>query len=214
MSALATFGVLDKALDVAGKLDLWHKVQAKLLGDPGLAAKNLAFAIREVRKTFTSLRDTILEITYLGVPGQEDVDVRRSIDRIELGQLGEGIVGAKGDCGRIKNIYDNHLDAWFNRLLNRDEAAELKELFDDLSNSDGWVIRALEELVYNAKPLVREIRGLLDAGKKAEAQQRAEAFGASLRPRLESLSRTVQSMLELEVKLIQGQRLTEHPSSG
>lgn len=167
---------LGKASDVADSLGLWQKLLAKLLGDPNTAAVQLAVALREVRMTLSSLREAILEVSYLGVAGQDPVDVRRALDRIETGTLYEEVIRAKGSCGKIGNIYDRHLKAWFKRLLKPKENAALEKLFDDLRDSDGWAVDALERLVIDAKPVAGEIRGLLESGDKVGARKRVVTF--------------------------------------
>ncbi len=199
---------LGKASAVAEKLGLWQKLLAKLIGDPDLAATHLAVSLTEVRKTLGMLRDTILEISYLGVPGQDTVDVRRALDRIESGQLYEEVIRAKGRCHKIGNIYDRHLKAWLKRILKPDEAKEVEVLFTALRDSDGWAVDALEHLLQKAKPLAVEIRKLLDNHQDAEAQRCAIAFADDLRESLQTLSATLAVMNELEAKFILQHRLT------
>jgi hypothetical protein len=205
---VAPEAALGKAMEVVGELGLWQKVLAKLIGEPDQAAQHLAVALAEVRKTLGSLRETIMEISYLGVPGQDPVDVRRALDRIELGQLYEEVIRAKGSCRKIGNIYDRHLKAWFPRLLKPHEADGIARLFNDLRNSDGWAIDALERILQEAKPLATEIRTLLASGDQPMARKRITAFTHEMRPAIEKLSAVIAFMLQVEAEFVRQQRLT------
>jgi hypothetical protein len=206
--ALELAAALGKAEAIADRIGLWQKLLDKLVGNTELAATHLGGALGEVRKTFGSLRDTILEVSYLGVSGQDPVDVRRALDRIETGQLHEQVISAKGSCHKIGNIYDRHLKAWFKKVVKPDEDVELRKLFDELRNSDGWAVDACERLLLDAKPLAREIRQLLDAGNEDQARQRVLEFTATCRHTLDKLSATMVSMLELEATFLRTHRVT------
>jgi hypothetical protein len=84
---LSAAAAVNKAVEVANKLGIFEKLFAKLIGDPDTAARQLNLALFEIRKTMGSLRDTILEITYLGVSDQDVDDVRRALDRVEGGNF-------------------------------------------------------------------------------------------------------------------------------
>jgi hypothetical protein len=208
--------VVGKALgtvtDVADKLGAFRWLFAKLIGDPDLAAQHLGMALSEVRRTLNTLQETILEISYLSVRGQDSVDVRRALDRIELGELDQEVSRGMGSCRKIGNIYDRYLNAWLDNLdkalLGVDEKKELRLLFKELRDSDGWAVNAAEKLLENAKPLARDIRELLEKGDEAAAQQRVAVFTTDLRPTLEKLSTTMVMMLDLESQFIHKQRLT------
>lgn len=208
MSEPITAAAFGKAYEVADKMGLLKKLWTRLLGDSNAAAQQLSVALIEVRRTFDSLRDTLLEISYLGVPGQNLVDVRRAMDRLESGKLFEEVIRAKGSCGKIGNIYDQHLKAWFKDILSPTEQVQLQELFNNLRDSDGWAIGAMEHLIQNAKPVVQEIRGLFENGKESEAHGKVQAFLQEFRPTIDKLSETVSFMLQQEVQFIRQGCLT------
>jgi hypothetical protein len=199
---------IKSALDVSGKLGLWGKLLQKLLGDPNKAAQQLAVALWEVRKTLSSLRDTILEVSYLEVEGQEEVDVRRALDHIESGALFEEIIKGKGSCTKIGNIYDNHLKAWFKKVLKPEEDEQLRFLFNDLRDSDGWAVDALERILSDAQPLAKEVRQLMEARKMAQARQKVTEFVDEYRPVLSKVSEIVVFMLDLEVTFLKTQKVS------
>lgn len=203
----ASAAAIKSAMDVSAELGLWKKLWKSLLGDPDAAAKQLAVALWEVRKTLSSLRDTILEVSYLGVEGQAEVDIRRALDRIESGALFEEVIRGKGSCTKIGHIYDKHLKAWFRRELKPEQDKRLKVLFSDLRNSDGWAVGALENILRDAKPVAKEVRELLDARKMAQARKKANKFVDDYRPVLEKISKVVVFMLDLEVTFIEKQRV-------
>jgi hypothetical protein len=208
MYELTTNAAFGKAYEMAKEMGLLKKLWAKLLGDPNAAAQQLAIALFEVRRTFDSLRNALLEISHLGVPGQNLVDIRRALDRIESGQLFEEVIRAKGSCGKIGNIYDQHLQAWFKEILVPTDQDRLREDFNTLRDSDRWAIDAMEHLIEDAKPLAREIRVLFDNGKEAEAHRAVKAFLQEFLPIRDKLSATISHMLALEAKFIQERRLT------
>jgi hypothetical protein len=187
---------------------LLKKVWAKLFGDPNTAAQQPAIALVEVRRTLGSLRETVLEISYLGVPGQDLADVRKALDRLESGQLFEEVIRAKGSCHKIGHIYDRHLQAWFKSLLDRGTQDQLQTLFNELRNSDGWAVDAMERVVNDAKPVAQKIRVLFDEKKEAEAHATVRAFSQGFRPQLEKLSEAMSFMLSLEAEFIRKGRLT------
>ena len=202
-----TTAALGKVVDVADKVGLLQKLFAKVIGNPDLAVQQLAVVVGEVRRTLGSLRDTILEIGYLGVPGQESIDVQRALNRIESDELLLDVIRSKGSCMKIGHIYDNHLNAWFPSFLGNDEQKKLEELFKDLSDSDGWANEAAEKLLLDAKPFATEVRQLLDKGDEAGARKRVGEFMTALRPTLEKLSMPIAAMLDLERQFIEKQRL-------
>jgi hypothetical protein len=206
--ATGTTAALGKALDVAKELGLLQRLKAKLIGDPNAAAQHLTMALTEVRRTLSALRDTLLEVSYLGVPGQDLVDVRRALDRIESGRLYEEVIHAKGRCSMIANIYDRHLQAWFKTLLDPQEQQQVHTLFNDLRDSDGWAIAAMEGVLNDAKPLSKRIRVLFEEKKKTEAHQLARDLVTKFRPTIDKLSETIAFMLNLEAEFIQRRGLT------
>jgi hypothetical protein len=207
--ATATLAAFGKALDVAEKLGLFQKLWATLLGDPSTAARQLEVALVEVRRTFGSLRDTLLEISYLGVPGQEIIDVRRALDRLKSGELYQDVIRAKGSCHKIGNIYDNHLVALFrDHVIDPVEQAKLHGLFEDLRDSDGWAVDAMECLLVDANPMVPIISKLVESGEGLEAQEEVERFLQAFQPTLDKLSETMTIMLSLETEFIRRKRLT------
>jgi chemotaxis protein histidine kinase CheA len=197
-----------KAADVADKLGIFQKLFAKLIGDPNTAARQLNLALFEIRKTMGSLRDTILEITYLGVPDQDVDDVRRALDRIQGGELFADVIRAKGSCHKICNIYHRHLKAWFKDVVFPDEAESLRLLFEELCDSDGWAVQAAEVVLQQAKPLVEKIRGLLQKGKLGDAQKTVAEFEEDLRPQLKKIQAAIEEMFKLENQFIEQKRLT------
>ncbi len=204
----ATGALLGKAYDVADKVGLLKQLWTKLFGDKNAAAQQLAVALIEVRRTLNSLRDTLLEISYLGMPGQEPVDVQRALDRFRSGKLFENVIRGRGSCEKITHIYDQHLAAWFHDLLDPTEQDQLRELFNNLRSSDGWAVGAMERLLEDAKPMVDNISALLKDGKESEAQGAVKAFMQDYQPTIDKLSETMSFMLDQEVKFIRQGRLT------
>jgi hypothetical protein len=204
-----TQAALGTAFDAADKVGLLRKLWAKLVGDPNTAAQHLGVALFEVRRTLGALRDTLFEISYLGVEGQDPVDVRRALDRIEAGELYEEVIRAKGSCHKIGNIYDQHLATWFGSLgLETATQDQLRLLFNDLRDSDGWAVDAMERFLNAIKPIAPGIRRLLETHQTAAARKEIEAAVGTFRPRLEALSETMAFMIGLEGEFMRRGRLT------
>lgn len=79
------------------------------------------------------------------------------------------ISDAKGHCGRIKRIYEKHLDKWLKKKLTTEEYFEMNKLFMQLSVYDYDMLTAATNLELELKEKSNIILRFLDTKNIADA---------------------------------------------
>lgn len=187
-------------LDIADKLGLIDSVKRKLVRNPDAAADKLATVLDELSKIYSTLESEL--VRYLGLyfdPTGDLAAERQVLLTLESGQLMVRMAETRGHCHKIWNIYQNHLDRWFHRVLSRDESADMKRLFEALSYADSQMDSAINHLAYWLSTAASETLDLVDGGKFDEAQRTIRAARREVLPARQAIAQTL-----LRLVLLQG----------
>jgi hypothetical protein len=199
---------LATAVDILEKLGVKERILSKLLNRPDEAAALLAVALNEVRRSFEALQDAMLQVSYLGVKGIDDADMRRTLDRFTTGSIRVELQTAKGRCRMIGNIYGRHLNGWFGQVLRSSDADDIRLIFNDLADVDSRFLFAADELVQTTGVLAARMQEHLDGKRPGKARAEAQRFSATLRPVLQRLNASLQHMYKLQSQFITKAQVT------
>lgn len=186
-------------LDIADKLGLIDSVKKKLFRNPDAAADKLAIVLDELSKIYSTLESEL--VRYLGLyfdPAANLAAERQVLLTLESGQLSVRMGEARGHCHKIWNIYQNHLDRWFHRVLSPQEAADMQRLFEALSYGDSQMDLAIHQLAGWLGTTASETLDLVDAGKLDEAQQTIRAARREVLPARQAITQTLARLVLLQ----------------
>ncbi len=186
-------------LDLADKLGLIDSVKKKLIRNPDAAADKLATVLDELSKIYSTLESEL--VRYLGLhfdPAGNLAAERQVLLTLESGQLTVRMGETRGHCHKIWNIYENHLDRWFHRVLSPEEAADMKRLFEALSYGDSQMDLAIHQLAGWLGTAASETLDLVDAGKLDEAQQTIRAARREVLPARQAITQTLARLVLLQ----------------
>ncbi len=131
-------------LDLEQRLGVLDTVKHKLINQPDKAANKLSDVMDELYKMYASLDEAIVSYLSLYFEKTENiVPYRKVLLELEVGKAVIQINESRGHCHKIKNIYETYLDKWFSRVLDMNEADNLRALFDILSQSDYTMLDAM-----------------------------------------------------------------------
>ena len=123
---------------------------------------------------------------------------------LEGGLLRARVAAARGHCGKIGNLYDQHLSPWFKRVTGLEEAERraLKDLFKDLKDTDNAMINLNVEATEWLVKTARTVLDLVDKGKLDEANAVVAKSRKEILPTRQSLMRALTTLRELEADFI------------
>jgi hypothetical protein len=166
-------------IDIADQVGIIKVLKAKLVRQPDPALDQLTTVLDEL----TTVLDEISKI--FGIMNTEitnylalwfDPSDPRSLQEgnstlisIEGGSVKVEMSKTRGRCSKITNIYNKFLNPWFKRILNPDEQKMMLQLFRQLDEFDGIMVRTIEELSDWLTVKARETLDLLDKGRYQEA---------------------------------------------
>jgi hypothetical protein len=188
---------------MADKLGLIDSVKKKLFRNPDAAADKLATVLDELSKIYSTLESEL--VRYLGLyfdPSGNLAAERQVLLTLESGQLMVRMGEARGHCHKIWNIYQNHLDRWFHRVLSAQEAADMKRLFEALSYGDSQMDLAIHQLASWLGAAASETLDLVDSDKHAEAQQRVRAARREVLPARQAITQTLARLVLLQADFV------------
>lgn len=186
-------------LDIADKLGLIDSVKSKLFRNPDAAADKLATVLDELSKIYSALESEL--VRYLSLhfdPTGDLADERQVLLTLESGQLQLRMSEARGHCHKIHNIYQNHLDRWFHRVLSTGEAADMGALFNRLSYGDAQMDLAIHQLASWLSAVSSQTLDLVDDGKLVEAQQCIRSARREALPARQAITRTLAQLVQLQ----------------
>ena len=193
--------VLDPSslLDLADKLGLIDSVKKKLFRNPNAAAEKLATVLDEISKIYTALESELVRFLSLHFDQTADlVSERQALLTLESGQLMVRMGEARGHCHKIWNIYENHLDRWFHRVLSAQEAAEMQTLFERLSYGDSQMDLAIMKLADWLATAAGQTLDLVDEGRLAEAQKIIRSARREVFPARQAITKTLARLVQLQ----------------
>lgn len=186
-------------LDIADKLGLIDSVKKKLFRNPDAAADKLATVLDELSKIYSTLESELVRFLSLDFdPAGNLAAERQVLLTLESGQLMVRMGEARGHCHKIHNIYQNHLDRWFHRVLSAQEAADMKQLFEALSYGDSQMDLAIHQLAGWLGTTACETLDLVDDGKLAEAGQSVRAARREVLPARQAITQTLARLVVLQ----------------
>lgn len=189
--------------NLADKLDIIQAVKAKLLRQPDVAADMLVVVLGELTKIFTACEAELLR--YLSLTFDKDGNIaeeRKALLTLEGGQIQARAWEAKGHCHKIWNIYQNYLDKWFHKVLSKDEAEEMRRLFEGLSYADSQMELAIHELTQWLTAEAQTVLDLVDIGKYNEANTQIKQARKEILPTRQSISKAMNDLLALQSEFI------------
>lgn len=195
-TALASAKQVDEALGLIGKL------VAKLKRDPDAAAVKLGQALDEIAKTYQALDTAISNYLSLAIDDGALQSRSKVLLDIEGGGLSTEVERGRGHCHIIGNIYFQHLDRWFARVLKPDEYEEIRNVFHELGNADSDVFA---HMVAVAQELEKEAGAVLESlikGDMPDARQRVLNARGELKPLRVSISSTMRRLYELKTEFV------------
>ena len=201
-------GVLESAkgiTDLADKLGLISTVKQKLLKNPDAAAAKLSSVLDEILKSFLAFETEVVK--FLAITLEPGADLRRdraTLYELESQALWARIQASRGHCSKIANLYANHLNPWFQRVLDLDktEREGLKALFDDLSNGDGIMVDILNKATWWLGEVSERVLTHFEAGEVQEANELVVAARREILPVRRALARAMALLQQLESEFV------------
>lgn len=163
--------ILDTAKDLES---LFCKVKDKLLNNPTEASAKLAEVLGELSLILEFVeRETVRYLEIIFLPDKSNfISCRSALLSLESGYVTIKGYEARGHCHKIMNIYEKYLDRWFSKVLNAQEAQDIKQLFDRMNFADYDMIDGIKEITRWLKDESEAILQLIDADKLQEANER------------------------------------------
>lgn len=201
---------LKGALDVVGAttdvVEKLAKLKEKLSKNPNAAAAALGAALAEVRRTYLAVDAEVTRfLSRVFDPDAFNPGNQHLLVELDGGAIRVRAHEARGHCARIRGIYQQHLNKWFDKVFDKAELLIIGEVFDTLQNDDqqSWIL--LESV---ATFLAGEARALVDAmlavpPDEAAARARLRAAYGQLRPMRDKLRALVSQLEALEAEFIE-----------
>lgn len=199
---------LHTLVDLADKFGVIESVKAKLLKQPDPAADKLVTALDEISKIYKSL--DVEMSRYLSVyfddsqtPDQHAAE-RSSLVELEGGEVVARMGKARGHCKKILNIYSRYLSPWFDKVksLSSDERDKLNQLFVELDEFDGHMIKAIDDIATQLSDEAHDTLDLVDASRLDEARQRIINYRKTVFPKRRAISEAMRTLLNLQADFI------------
>jgi hypothetical protein len=136
-------------LDIADKLGIIQAVKGKLVKQPDPAADKLVTALEELSKIHTDIEKELVAYLSLSFDSSDKdhiAEQRTVLLNLEGEKLHTRIAEAYTSCAKISNVYDRYLNPWFEKVLNREENQEMKNLFYDISSARSRMVMGTKRL--------------------------------------------------------------------
>jgi hypothetical protein len=118
----------------------------KLPPDRDSAAHELRQALGEIVKTYLAVQVAIRGYMSLAAFPDTLEQARADLLKVSDGSLRTEIHYARGDCHRIWEIYQKHLDRWFGKVLNNTDQVIVRGIFQVFASADSDAFAAMEEV--------------------------------------------------------------------
>lgn len=151
-------------------------------------AEKLKAALREVSKSYTAVRDAIVEFK---APGLTSAPIEAvPYLRMEGGSLVDAVEQGMGHCGRIASCYGSHggLRDWLLDKVQLSKLDEIDELFRVLGTADGALFDRMASIAQVLRDGSRVIANLLATKQENEARERIIAWRNKLEPMEDELA--------------------------
>lgn len=153
---------------------LFGKAKDKLLNNPTEASAKLAEVLGELSLILEFVeKETVRYLEIIFLPDKSNfIPCRSVLLSLESGYVIIKGYEARGHCHKVMNIYEKYLDRWFSKVLDAQEAQQIKSLFGRMNTADGDMIEGIKEITRWLKDESEAILRLIDGDKLQEANER------------------------------------------
>ena len=201
-----TIGAVQGLAEVSESLGVLERLKRKLMKQPDVASQKLEVVLIELEKVFGALTNSVNDYMALWLePSEENVNHKEEVAKLRRFASGahqEGMRSAKGDCGKIWNIYSAYLRPWFGRVLNKDEADHLFSLFRELSEVDSIMVDAINETSRWLTAEAGAVKALVDSGSYEEADRRIQGAWVAWQPAAAAIRDSLNQLFDLRASFI------------
>lgn len=150
------------------------KAKDKLLNNPTEASTKLADVLGELSLILEFIeKETVRYLEIIFLPDKSNfIPCRSVLLSLESGYVTIKGYEARGHCHKIMNIYEKYLDRWFSKVLDAQEAQNIKGLFERMNSADGDMIEGIKEITCWLKDESEAILKMVDADQLDVANQR------------------------------------------
>lgn len=193
--------ILSTAKDLEG---LFISVRHKLLNNPTEASVKLAEVLGELSLILEFLEKETVK--YLEIYFLEDksnfIQCRSVLLYLESGYVTIKGYEARGHCHKITNIYEKYLDRWFSKVLDPNEAQQMKWLFERMNSADGDMIEGIKEITRWLKDESEAILLMIDDENHMEANEKIKAARLAIQQTRRDIVEALAEMKLLQASLI------------
>lgn len=193
------WNALIDAIGLLKDLSILEKLSSKLINKPDVAAEKLALVLSELAKSYQALDDALVNLATLSFNDQDDInEAREYLLKAQGGRIAAEIGGAKGHCHKIWNNYERYLKGWFSRVLDKKEADDLEELFNNLRGLDTVFVGSMDHLSNQAQTTADNLLSLIDNGRVKEAKSIVKDMAQELSDPRKALSQGMVTLWKLQ----------------
>jgi len=183
---------------------LFGMVKDKLLNNPSEASSKLADVLGELSQILDFVeKETVhyLEIHFL--PDKSNfIQCRSALLSLESGYASVKGYEARGRCHKITNIFDKYLDRWFSKVLDVQEAQQIKGVFNDLNSLDDHMIEGIDEITLWLQDESQIILDMLDTDQLDAANQRIKDARTDIQQTRRDIVQSLAQMKLLQASFI------------
>jgi hypothetical protein len=165
-------------LNTANELEsLFSRVKGKLLNNPTDASAKLAEVLGELSLILEFVeKETVRYLEIIFLPDKSNfIQCRSALLSLESGYVTIKGYEARGHCHKITNIYEKYLDRWFSKVLDAQEAQDIKFLFDRMNSADIDMIEGIKEITIWLKDESAAILQMVDTDQLDTANQQIKS---------------------------------------
>ncbi len=125
---------------------------------------------------------------------------RELLLRFKTGDLVRNINEARGHCSKIKQIYEEHLNPWFYKVLgtSNEKLDALNNLFEKMTEYDNNMFSATDEINNKLREYSELILGLLRQTKLQEANDKIWEIEQELSPYIKETNLLLAELINLK----------------
>lgn len=201
-------------LDVFKKVDeavsILDKYKCKLKGDYDTAYLKLDEALDEIDKMVESILEQLKKFMYLETDDRIREELEKDLFDFEVNSMGKRIEKSRGHCHKVDNIYGKYLDGFFSTRLNTDELKEMRHAFLMLSNMDGYLYTAIEQISEDLSQKAEGVKEMLDDKEISieQIKKKHKSYRNELLHAYKALSGTMEKIFKVRNWFIQVGKIT------
>lgn len=194
--------LVGELVTIAEKVGAIEAVKGKLLSQPDPAAEKLIIALEEIYKIYLTLEEALTSYlsVWLDPENPELAKAKAVLIGLEGGETQARMEKSRGSCRKITNIYERYLRGWFSKVLNKDEAEQLRALFREMADFDSYMVDAIVAVSKWLTLQASETLELLRVGDMSGAQQQVDAARREILPDRRAISRVIGDLLKLQAE--------------